>query len=234
MDTSSLWGIKQYIVGQRSDAPNILDVGAFHGNFAAKYREMFPRAKVYCLDPMPEAVEFMKERFTKESRAVKVYQVAVWDSVGEREFFVGGRKGNMSSLCPRPLDGRRYYQNLLFPAGKVKTVTVDKFLSDRKVSRVNILKADIHGAELRMIEGAKRALGRQIIDIVYMEVSFIRRYRDSPLYHEIASRMADFGYSLHSLHGFGSSKKNGQLSWADALFVSQDIRSSVIDAFPNE
>ena len=73
MDTSSLWGIKQYIVDQRSETPNILDIGAFHGNFAAKYREMFPRAKVFCLDPMPEAVEFMRKRFKGQGRAVRVY-----------------------------------------------------------------------------------------------------------------------------------------------------------------
>lgn len=103
---------------------------------------------------------------------------------------------------------------------------------------VDVLKADIQGGELGVLQGAKRCLGADTL-FVEVEVSFLRRYADQPLFADIQSHLDGFGFELIDLHrikryrhvnragvenvGLGHGQRAGRLAFADAHFlISED------------
>ena len=58
-------------------------------------------------------------------------------------------------------------------------------------------------------------------------------YENAPLFHDISSFLSKYGYSLFDIYDLYRAK-NGQIRYGDALFVSESVRSGVIDKYPDE
>ena len=159
---------------------------------------------------------------------------AVSSQAGERVFFLNDNE-QQNSLLEYNTSERRYFRKYDNPAGtiKVETITLDDFCAAENIQRINILKMDIQGGEFMALQGAKKILQRQEIDLIYLEVRFVPNYKSEILFPEMATFLGEFQYSLFDLFHplFGT---NGQLRETDALFVSSRIRKEVVDAFPEE
>jgi hypothetical protein len=67
--------------------------------------------------------------------------------------------------------------------------------------------------------------------VLYIEVVFIPLYQDQPLFHDLCGLLDDFGYTLFNLYELQTAD-NGQLRYGNALFVSEQMRTEVIDTLP--
>ena len=81
--------------------------------------------------------------------------------------------------------------------------------------------------------GAEKLLEKEVVSLIYTEIMFVPHYEGGALFHEISSFLSGFEYSLFDIYKLFRAK-NGQLRYGDALFVSSNIRSNVIDRFPDE
>lgn len=50
----------------------------------------------------------------------------------------------------------------------VPTISIDSFVRDRKIQKIDLLHADIQGAELEMLQGATETLAKEMIDYVFI------------------------------------------------------------------
>lgn len=115
----------------------------------------------------------------------------------------------------------------------MQATTLDDFTSLEGISHVNILKLDIQGGEGDALAGARNLLSNSRIDLIFSEVFFTPHYEGASLFHEITGYLAGYEYSLYNLRHMVSGD-NGQLRFADALYVSRQIRANHIDARPPE
>lgn len=207
----------------------ILDVGANVGNTVHAYRNIFPQAEVYALEPFPQIYEQLKTRFIADSH-VHPFCLAAGRKPQSKPLYVN-EYADTNSLLPRPTGSRRYYAADNVPVGTVpaEVTTLDEFALQQGISRIDILKLDIQGGEGDALAGARNLLSASQIDLIFSEVFFTPHYEGAPLFQEIADYLAAYGYSLFNLTHLVSGK-NGQLRFADALFVSQRIRADNIDA----
>lgn len=91
----------------------------------------------------------------------------------------------------------------------VQTITLDTIAREHKINRIDFLKIDVEGAELRVVQGAKEILGS--VSNIMVEVTDIGGERANAL-HDIliTSRFAAF-ISRHSkLHPFKPSDQLGK------------------------
>ena len=79
-----------------------------------------------------------------------------------------------------------------------KGFQLDKFVSKKKLSSINILHADIQGYEIDMIEGAKFTFEKQIIDYVFIST------HSQILHDEIIKKLNTFKYKIEISSGFDS------------------------------
>lgn len=211
----------------------VFDVGAHRGQTAKEYVRRFPDAAIYSFEPYPESFEELKKVASGYDR-MRPYRLAITDSVGTRDLFISPRTAT-NSLLSRPEGQRRYFPSDAEMVGRtqVEVSTLDAFCQQEAVSRINILKMDVQGGELLALKGASGLLSNGSIDLIYTEVMFIPHYEDGVLFYELWEFLAQYGYSLYDLF-IGTHATNGQIRQGDAIFLSQDFRVDVVDAFQPE
>jgi FkbM family methyltransferase len=225
----------QHLLLKDIKKPNltIFDVGANRGQTAFRYRATFPKAEIYCFEPFPDSVVELQQHFIHDEK-IHVIPKAVGRENGSATFFVNEYDAT-NSLFPRPFSARRYYPKFAGPKEtiQVEMIDLDDFTKAQGLSTVDILKFDIQGGELNALQGATNLLASASISLIYAEVMFIPHYEQAPLFYEISSFLAKYSYSLFDLSDIIRAS-NGQLRFADALFVSEAVRAHVIDTYPEE
>jgi FkbM family methyltransferase len=210
------------------DSPTIFDIGAHRGDTVASYRSMFPNSTIYCFEPFSESFAILKARFQCDHKIIPL-ALAVSDKTGRREFFVNHLDAT-NSLLKRPSAGRRYYPKaaVLKEVIQVPTISLDDFMGQRSIENCELLKIDIQGGELLALEGGQKLLRERRPFLIYLEVMFIPHYEGQPLFHELCTFLNGFGYTLFNVYNLHISD-NGQLRYGDALFVSERMRTEVIE-----
>lgn len=206
----------------------IMDVGANKGHTALKYRAKFPKAEIYCFEPFPDSVTALQQAVGKDVHT-HVVPKAVTNESGHRTFYVN-HSAATNSLLPRPEAARRYYAQKAGPRGSIQVAatTLDDYLTEHPSAAPQILKFDIQGGEMLALQGAKNLLRSGRVHLIYTEIFFVPHYEGAPLFHDIWSHLAEYGYSLFDTYNLHRAR-NGQLRFGDALFVSREMRTSVID-----
>ena len=216
-----------------TESPVILDLGAHQGQTAKRYADAFPAARIHSFEPGDEAFRILGDAVGMRAQT-SVHRLAVSDRCGTTTFHVSQRTAT-SSLLPRPAYARRYFpvDARMIREVEVQTTTIDRFCEEQQLAAIDILKMDIQGGELAALRGARGMLERHAIRLIFTEAMFVPHYEGAPLYHELATFLASFGYSLYDLY-LTSYATNGQLRYGDAIFVSPQTRAEVIDRTPAE
>lgn len=215
------------------DRLTIFDLGAHRGQTTKEYALKFPNATIYGFEPFPESFKELQE-VAAAYDGVRPYCLAMTDSTARRTLYISHRSAT-NSLLPRPEDQRRYFPSNAEMTGKiqVETSTLDAFCQQASISRINILKMDIQGGELLALKGASDLLSEGRIDLIFTEVMFVPHYEGGPLFYELWEFVARYSYSLYDLF-IGTYATNGQLRQGDAIFISHNRRTNIVNAFGPE
>ena len=208
--------------------PIIFDVGAHRGKITTKYRQLFPNSIIYCFEPFPDSFEVLKNRFSCDSK-IKLIPAAVSEVSGQRKFFVNYRSAT-NSLLPRPFTLRKYYPEDAGPKTEIQVpvLSIDDFVSTKKIKKIDVLKLDIQGGELMALKGAIQTLKKGNASLVYLEIMFVPHYENMPLFYELWNFLETHQYTLFDIYNLKRAK-NGQLRQGDALFVSRQVRLNIVD-----
>lgn len=104
---------------------------------------------------------------------------------------------------------------------KVPVVPLDHYVEAEKLPAPDLIKLDVQGYELAILEGGLRCL--QAARFVISEVSFIPFYQGQPLFADVVAFMDQQGFELCAL---GVDTPLGQeLMQTDGLFARKGSRS---------
>lgn len=133
---------------------SVIDIGANIGiTTVAIAKKIGRKGKLYSFEPVPEYFNILKKNISSNRlENVKAYELAVTDQVGRAYFY---QKGLSSGV--------------LFEKGAEKfeapTTTIDRFLSEEKVERIDLINMDCEGSELLVLKGAKETLRKNKVNI---------------------------------------------------------------------
>jgi FkbM family methyltransferase len=201
----------------------IFDVGAYIGEVTATYKKIFPNATIYCFEPFPDS--FQKLRQLSADYSIKTYQIAISDYRGKTALHLNVDP-SCNSFFPRPTTDVKYYSTKAENIGEtaVDTTTIDNFCCAENIPRIDILKLDVEGAEIKALKGASDKLSKHAISVIYTEVMFVKHYEGGCLFHELAALLDQYGYSLFDVYNLKRAK-TGQLRWGNAIFLSPQVRA---------
>ena len=94
---------------------------------------------------------------------------------------------------------------------------------------IDFLKIDTEGAELEILKGSKKYLGKSILGLE-LEVQFVHRTIGSPMFSDIDRFLRPLGYQLMTLHkqswirnnNIWNINSNPQVIWADAVYIMNE------------
>jgi len=123
----------------------VFDIGAYVGDTALWFsKAVGPQGKVYAFEPEPGNFEKLKANLERNNVTnVIPLQLAVSETEGEMQ--VSSAAG--SSVITQAGTGL-----------SVKVTTIDKFMEANKLPRVDFIKMDVEGHELKVLEGAHETI----------------------------------------------------------------------------
>jgi FkbM family methyltransferase len=186
-----------FILGVLRPGMTFFDVGANAGLFAVSAAKRIGGASVYAFEPCSQTCEILKRNLgLNRVSDVNTLQVALGDIIGEGILQVNARgKDGLNTL------GRASHpDSQVVGQENVRITTVDAFVKEHHIPRIDVMKADIEGAELMLFRGAKRLLQRGDAPIILYEgFGFLTRGLG---YHpvEILWFLESCGYQLFVLN----------------------------------
>jgi FkbM family methyltransferase len=202
------------------EVKTVFDVGAYHGEWTATYRRLFPAAHIFAFEPFPDSRNIVENAFKGQS-AVTVCAAALGDVPGERSFYANRAAATNSLLrVDARTDASLVSHELLKLQSEllVPVLTIDQFCQEHGIDRLNLLKIDVQGAETLVLRGAADMLHRRAIDLIYTELQIMHHYEGQSYYFDVCDYLHRSGYDLYGLYNFAVSSV-GRFGWADAIFV---------------
>lgn len=221
----------EMLKGVPPEKVTILDVGAHFGNVTAQLLNIWPKATVYCIDPEPQSLARLHERYDQNPQ-VHIIPKALGDKVGKATFHVCGQNTEMSSLLPRGRVGRRYYRHEVRKKIKVPVTTLDELIRKEGIGMIHLMKVDVQGGETAVFAGGASTLTQQHVRLIYSEVLFVDYYKGAAMFHQLCAQLAEFGYSLFDIYNLERSWINRQLKYGDAMWVSEAVRQRKLNRYP--
>jgi FkbM family methyltransferase len=189
------------------------DVGANYGLYSLLFARCVGEGSVFAFEPEPWNFERLTRNIAlNDASVVTPIRAAVFSTDGEVELNVYPREQHGWHTLGRPameLDGKP-----CGPEGSltVPSVTLDSFCSTHGITRIDLLKIDVEGAELDVLRGAKRLLESGAIRCVLFEVSPVMVEGMGYTAQEISSFLRERGFALHGLAERGSLSRVDELA----------------------
>ena len=127
----------------------VMDCGANMGLFSA-FASM-KGCKVFAFEPMEYIRHTYLEKTAQMQRNIEICPFALSGQAGEAEFQLDTDNIGASRKNEGKTNGALKMQ-------KVKVITLDQFVRERNLERLDFIKADIEGAERHMLLGAKETI----------------------------------------------------------------------------
>lgn len=176
----------------------IFDIGANVGlltiPFAAKH---LPKGRVYAFEPDFENVSqlYINTRINKLNNVI-IEQMAIQDKeeISSLEFFIrraidgdGLINQGISTLKKMPIHNQK---SII-----VSATTIDKYVSENKINRLDFIKIDVEGSEFNVLSGGEKTLRKLEPIILYEYSSEIDRLTATENSLQSFQLLNDFGYT---------------------------------------
>jgi FkbM family methyltransferase len=130
-------------------SPLVIDAGANIGIASLWLAAKYPGARLVCFEPERENFALLQRNLTQIAGATCV-QAALGAHAGEAVLHVTDNASDHSlTATPGPSRPQR-----------VPCLTLDDYLEGAGIDRVDLLKLDVEGSELDVLEGMRRTAGR--------------------------------------------------------------------------
>jgi FkbM family methyltransferase len=209
----------------------LVDVGSA-GGAQPRWQRFTPLLSAVLFDPREPAASGQLGR-----GQTRVYPVALGATTGDAVLHVTAL-ANMSSMLEPNLPLMQTFRKKGAHAEVVERTTVPVTTLDALATAdrftPDVLKIDTQGSELQVIDGARGVLTNSVV-LAEVEVSFLRRYHDQPLFDDIVAAMHGLGFELIELHrlkryraknalgianiGLGGGQRAGRIAYGDAIFM---------------
>ena len=155
--------LKKYI--SLINTPVVFDVGANKGDYIKIVCEINKAVKIYAFEPDKTAYKKLENI---KSDNISLYNYGLSDNVGEMEFY--NREDELGS------GHSSLYKEVITDIHKVgfismvyKFSTIDNFVKENNISKIDLLKIDTEGHELALLTGAKETIKTGKVSIIHFE-----------------------------------------------------------------
>lgn len=200
-------------------SPVIFDVGANLGASVACYRALFPKSRIYALEPDPDTFARLSRRHGRRAN-VTLVNAGAGDKTEKRLLHrkAVSAVNSVFELDPTSEWAQRTPGMAALPPAEIDLVRLDDLADEQGVTHIDFVKCDTQGFEPEVIKGADRLLSNGRIGLIKLEVLPGRFYTRTTSLFELETAMGAYGYKLLTLAGLVY-EADGTLQYLDAFFT---------------
>ncbi|HXD15611.1 MAG TPA: FkbM family methyltransferase [Vicinamibacterales bacterium] len=196
----------------------VIDVGANRGQWTSMARETFPDAVYHLVEPQHGCLPMLKQMAARSPR-IHVHATAVTRPNVPTVMMVGGGddKTGTGNFIPTRAASAAGDNPMSYPS-----TTLDALFGNLRppASRL-LLKLDVEGHELAVLEGA-RALLRDVEVLVSEFWMFRIDGETMATLPELMATLEDAGFILYDIGALQGRRSDNRLTSGDAIFVRRD------------
>lgn len=196
----------------------VLDVGANVGQFAKNLFDLGYMGRVVSFEPMPEAYARLEQAASKyPDRWIVGPRIALSDLKGNFPFYITSASTSSSLLHPSEEFSRMFAGAAVADRIQVPTDRLDALIDDLISPGERVLiKIDVQGAELRVLNGATAAL--KLATGLLVETNFMKMYDTQPSATSLGELITSEGFEFWDLAPVYRDPGNLRLAQIDLLY----------------
>jgi FkbM family methyltransferase len=144
----------------------VFDIGAYTGEYTEKVLAVFgDQTQVSCFEPNETTFTILKSSHGAKQN-VRLYNFGLGDREESRVLYANGETSSMASLYHRRSD------RLNIPGDRISQIpltTLDLFCKGENIDRIDFLKMDVEGHELKILNGAENMIRSGSIRFIQFE-----------------------------------------------------------------
>jgi FkbM family methyltransferase len=173
----------------------IFDVGAHYGESLRDLTRWFPSAVVHCFEPGSEAFARLRERVGSNPRVI-CSNLALSEEAGTETIYVRRASENTSLT-----DYRGQHEDEAVVRTEVIAVdSIDNYISVHGIERIDLLKVDTEGLDLKVLLGGRAMFDRQAVGMVRVEASMSPENTKHVAYQEFETFFEEYNYRLFGIY----------------------------------
>lgn len=189
----------------------VIDVGVAYGT--PELYDAFPDARFLLVDPLDEYAEAIGQ-ITGRLCDAEWVRAAAGPEPGSITINVNRAPALSSTL------GHWKGQDDGGAPREVPVVRIDDLVAERSLPAPYLVKADVEGAELRVLEGASRVLEQT--ELVMLEVNLFEFLPGQPQLHDVVAFMKERGFVTYDFYGGHVRLLDDALAMTNMAFVRED------------
>ena len=164
----------------------VFDIGCYRGKFSTKISKKIKNAEYYLFDANSNlsSLDFKDILF-------KFYPLAVYSEESTKTYYLNTlfpasgssidsfTKNDWLWNLTRRIVSLNFFAD--YEKKEIKTITLDRFTKDHQINSIDILKIDVEGSELKVLEGSKQILEKTeilLVEICDTKKNFLSKYND--------------------------------------------------------
>jgi len=194
----------------------VVDVGANRGQWTSMAREAFPDAIYHLVEPQDGCLPALK-RLSAGSPDIHVHATAVTRPGVRTVVMIGGGDDHAGTgnFIPTRTIAAAAHNPTSYPS-----TTLDALFADLTSSRL-LLKIDVEGHELAVLEGARALLQR--VEVIVSEFWMYRSdEQEMATLPELLKTLQQAGFVLYDFGALHGRRSDDRLMSGDAIFVRDD------------
>lgn len=190
----------QLMLDQLAGAQVFFDIGANTGWFSLVAGRCMPNLAVHAFEPVPSTCRLLAHNVGLNALSnVTVNNLGLWSQSGQLRFT--NYRGPKNHITTDPRETR---------VDVVPVVRLDDYVRDHNIQRIDLIKCDVEGAELHMLQGAADTLGRLGPKVLLeTEASYAERFGSTP--RQVLEHMLDLGYRYSVVTEEGVAPASGDI-----------------------
>lgn len=194
----------------------IFDVGANRGQSIIRFKELFPKSVIHSFEPIDSCIKEIKNlNFTD----VILNNYALGEKFYKKKFYK--YKNDEISSFYNISDKKNFPKHINTEVEnkfESQINTLDRYLEEKDIIKIDILKIDTQGYEEKVIDGSNTSLKKGIIKFIELEVIITNNYEfDYFNKFSIFNKLNNLNYKLVGIDSI-SYNKNNYISQFNALF----------------
>ncbi|CAN5172890.1 hypothetical protein BH09BAC5_BH09BAC5_27870 [soil metagenome] len=203
---------------QNMNINTVLDVGAWKGDSARQFSELFPTAKIFSFEPLRDCFERL-QALEKNIQNLKTFNFALGDKADKLKINRSGFSPSSSLLKMKDTHKEAFPFSAEETIEEIEVRTLDSVTSGLDLSPNVLLKIDVQGFEENVLKGAFETLKK--VKIIVIELSFVELYAGQPMFDKIYNILKDHGFVYSGSWQQLLNPKDGAIWQQNGVFISK-------------
>ena len=162
----------------------IFDVGSHRGESIDYFIKLKNLKKIQSFEPQKDIFLVLKKKY-KNNNKVILNQIALSQNENYKDFYINNLSStstfsrlNKKSLWLKIKNKILNKKNPIINKIKIRSLTIDKFIKQKKIKKIDLLKIDTEGHELEVLKGALKTIKEHKVKFILIELHFSKMYQN--------------------------------------------------------